>query len=325
MFFLLFLHCKKQLPQNPYYRLFQSHQTTDISSYKPVTGWNNRIAPISALHIDYIKQMNLIDKFDEVPQSTEKFLLMQKRLRSLQNSFAPEIRTLLEQYILGIYFCKNLGGTGISGIVYQNNTPTGGFIILDADMIDQPANDWISSKEQSVFGKSNLNVSIQIEKPENNSRENALRYIFLHEFGHILSVVKNIVPDFREQHRDFSGYAFFKDTWIDENTSNYDNRFPLRKKIRFYSQNTLDPGDNWEQIYPLLDKTPFPTLYSSMHPDEQFADFFVWYVHTHIDRRPWLLEVKKDGETLYRSDFPDSRFAREKSIVKNILYRNKKQ
>ena len=319
LLFFLAMACKKEIPQNPYYQLFRTHAVTNSASYKHTANWSDSIFNISADHINYIKEMNKIDGFDEIPVPSANFSEIKSRMQSLQKSLHPKINALLNKHLFAVYFCEKLGGTGVSGIVYQENKPVGGFIILDSSMLDKAANDWISAKENSVFSARELDLKIQIEEASDNTKENALRYIFLHEFGHIIGVISGNVPDFRDQYRDFAGLPFFHKSWINENQSVFDDTFFYRKKIRFYSDKKIDLDQHWREIYPQLEKTPFPTLYSSVHPDEFFADSFASFVHITIDNRPWRLKISREGKIIYSSSIRPEKNQEQFEILQSIV------
>ena len=297
---MLALSCQppKTKNNNPYAELFRTSPATSISSYTPSPGWRNRIMPLSEIHKKYIIDLNKIDGFDETPSLPENFTYSRNTLASIK--LMPEVEAILDKYILGIYLCENLGGTGVSGIVYRDNKPAGGFVILDSKVLDKNANDWITGKERSVFAKSNLQLNIEIENPEDNTIANSMRYILLHETGHVAAIVNNLLPDYRKDYRDFENHVFLKGVWPEENKSIYDAVFPLRNKIRFYTSKGLSLDNEWRNIYPVLERTGFPTLYSAMHPDEFFAEYFVSYIHTVIDRKKWELSIKDKDHILFK-------------------------
>ena len=182
-----------------------------------------------------------------------------------------------DQYLYAIYFCEKLGGTGLTGFVYDNKTqkPLGGFIIIDSGVIRQKANDWITFKEKSVYSSKDISLTIQIEKESENTIDNALRYILLHEMGHILSNTLGITPDLRGESLDYDKYPFFNKTWVSQDESVFDEKtFPLRSKVIFYASESavLKLDTVWHQIYPMLAKTNFPTLYGATNGLDHFAE-----------------------------------------------------
>ncbi|MCB1194035.1 MAG: hypothetical protein KDK90_26600 [Leptospiraceae bacterium] len=327
IFIFFCLNCQKKSNVNLYANLFQTDEATKIQHYKQSGEWIQKVYNIDNLHIEFVKKLNKIDGFSVVPQPMQNIEEVQKQIVSIAQNFPKPVAKLFNTYLLGLYFCKDLGGTGISGFVYdkERKDAVGGFIIIDLHWIERNANDWISQKENTVFLAKKSVLNIAIEEPQNNNPQNALRYILLHEFGHILSVVKKEVPDFRLKKRNFKEYRFFKETWISENESIYDKEvFPFRSYVQFYGNKKINLDKKWELIYLPLQKTSFPTLYSAMNPDEQFAEAFVSYVHCVLEQKPWKLIISKEGEQKLEmgNGIVEERCLTIKSILDDVLYQN---
>lgn len=128
---------------------------------------------------------------------------------------------------------------------------------MDTKLLNQTANEWITQKENSPFISGNIQVKVRIESDTKDKIETAIEYILLHEVGHILSVQKKIVPDFREEYRNFSEFEFSKGIWKTEDVSYLDSFFPLRKEIKFYTSKPIELSKNWDSIYPTLEKLHF--------------------------------------------------------------------
>ena len=284
---------KKLLP-NKYSSLFKTHPAGDALQYPLSRNWEDRVYQLDEVHKDFAHRMNLLDDYSQIPRpypDIEKIKSLVREIASLESQEMKEIKT---KYIYGIYICKNLGGTGISGFVYNKDTIPGGFILIDGDMISRNANDWISLKESSVFqNQDSSKIKVLISEEENSKISGALDYILLHELGHIISQSEKILPDHRDEYRDFTKFSFSSKDWTNEETSVYDDRiFPERKKIVFYSKTSkLTIPNDAEKIYLNLEKTPFPTLYASQNPDDHFADSFVSYVTTIRDKKNHLIKI----------------------------------
>lgn len=176
-------------------------------------------------------------------------------------------------------------------------------------------------KENSPFSPGNVQINVKIESDARNRIPEAIEYILLHEVGHIVSVQKGIVPDFREKYRNFNAFEFSKGIWEVENVSSWDSSFPLRKEIKFYSSKPIDLENNWKKIYPVLENTPFPTLYSATNGDDFFADSFVSYIHTELQKKIWTLEILQDGKKIYemKNGIQKSRCKKQKEFLDRLF------
>ncbi|MEM7180703.1 MAG: hypothetical protein AAF518_07310 [Spirochaetota bacterium] len=193
--FLLVSFCKPPTLPNPYRKVYQTSPTSKAENYKLAPNWTDRIHPLEGIHLKYARRMNEIDKFREVPQPSKRTEEMRKEVLALSKTFTPKIQELINKHVYGIYFCEQLGSTGLTGYIFSKGKPAGGFVILDTNMINKPANDWISDKENTVFKKSeSYSLRMEIEYEKSNTPLNTMRYIFLHELGHILGVVREDTP-----------------------------------------------------------------------------------------------------------------------------------
>ncbi|EMJ91812.1 hypothetical protein [Leptospira alstonii] len=295
--FLLFF-CKPS-GNNPYYPLFKDHPITKVERYSLSEGWERRIAGLNSDEQNFLREMNRIDGFSDSPQAEIDLEIWKNHIRAVRKSLPNSVNTWLDRSLFRVILCKNLGSTGLSSFVYDGEISVGGVIFLDTDLLTQTANRWITKKENSPFASGNVQIQVRIESDSRDDISTAIEYILLHEVGHIIGVQKKIVPDFREKNRNFSTFEFSKGIWETENVSYLDSSFPIRKEIRFYSSQPIDLKNNWMKIYPALEKTPFPTLYSATNGDDFFADSFVSYVHTKLQKKIWTLEVVQDGKKIY--------------------------
>ena len=332
LFVLLFsiiiftLNCKrKAFDKNEYAQLLREHPVTDIRNYPPKEGdWSNRVYNIDKDRISFLTRMNEIDGFDEIPIESSSVSEMKKKINFIRNSFHPKINKLFNDYVYGIYFCEKLGGTGITGFIYDNESqkPVGGFIIIDSDVIQKTANEWITFKERSVFDVSDIRLDILIEKESENTLDNALRYIILHEMGHVISNTLGITPNLRDTTSDYTDYPFFDKAWTSMDKSSFDKDiFPLRSSVTYYAPkaNLLNLDKIWNEIYPTLEKTNFPTLYGATNALDHFAETFVSYVHCILDNRPWELTLSKGDKVIFRMKNRIYKMEREKEFIKKVI------
>lgn len=313
---------EEQETSNKLHDLITGHPSTHKELYDLSVPWDKRVYNLDEVHRDYATKMNELEGFSQKPVPNKKFNEIKKSISKIASREPARLKNLKNESIYGIYFCSKLGSTGLTGFIRDGSSSPGGFIILDGDKIHKKANEWISEKEESVFQESKKSkVRIRIANKKNNTFENALEYILLHEMGHIVAQKCEILPDQGSKNRDFSKYEFSREDWIDAESSKHDKNFPLRKFIQFYDEDSdFFLGNDGIAIYTQLLKTPFPTLYSSLNPDEHFADSFVSYVHIFIYKYPWELEINTPKLSLTMANgLNEPRSRREKSQIEKIL------
>lgn len=323
--FETFYSCKEEAGDpNPYADILSSTPLSKIENYVGLESqdWDSRIFNLDKVALEYVKELNRADGFTESPSPLKDLQPFKTTLLNALNSQSGPVVSLLKSKLFRIYFCEDLGGSAVTGIVRKDGDPIGGFVILDANTLNRNANDWISYKENSSFQKGNVKIRIRIEEEKQNTKSNALRYILLHEFGHILSETEKIGPSFFSHKRSFANFEFYKGIWRSEKVSYLDDSvFTFRPQIRFYSE-SLSLEENWEKIYPVLSKTPFPTLYSATNADDFFADSFVSYVHVILEKKPWALEILKNNKTIFKMEngIEKDSLSTQRKIIEKIIF-----
>lgn len=322
----MFLGCfesKRSSTNNPYAALYSDLAVSRIENYVGwETGdWKSRIRNLDPQAKEYMIDLNRIDGFDDSPATSPLFSRMQSEIEKALESIPDPVQSLLRRRLVRIYVCESLGGTAVTGFIKDRERSKGGFILLDAKNLDRKANDWISFKENSSYLPSPTRVRVQIESEKNDTRRNAIRYILLHEFGHILAETESVAPSQLAPTRSFSEFPFFTGVWLEENVSNFDTKeFPDRKKIRFYSGN-YPLESEWQNIYPVLENTPFPTLYAANNADDFFAEVFVSYVHVILEKKPWNLTIYQKGKKVYFMENGISKptLEKQRKIIEQLL------
>ncbi|WP_411821863.1 hypothetical protein [Leptospira sp. 'Mane'] len=295
---LLSFQCKPNPPHfdpNPYadWSLNDPGLQRSSLSFPLAETWDGRVRTLDKVHTQTIIELNKIDGFTEVPEKSDKEDLFSKRLSLIRKNLPEKVSILMDRYLYGIYFVKNLGGTGVTGIIRYNKEPIGGIIFLDTDLLNQPANEWATFKEKSVFTEQEgKNLRVILETEENNTEVAALEFILLHEFGHILATVESHAPDYSVVKRDYRNLPFFKGIWIGETMSEFDeDDFAERKKIKFYGKEKINLVPDGLNLYKKLHDLPFVTLYSATNADDSYAEAFASYIHVVLQGKPYEVHL----------------------------------
>ncbi|BDA79695.1 hypothetical protein LPTSP3_g26250 [Leptospira kobayashii] len=255
--------------------------------------WDARVRTLDKVHTQTLVSLNKIDGYEEIPEKSDKEELFAAKLALIHKSLPEKVSVLMDRYLYGIYFVKNLGTTGVTGIIRYNKEPIGGIVFLDTDFLNRTANDWATFKEKSVFTEpEGKQIRVILEKEENNTDVAALEFILLHEFGHILATVESHAPDYSETKRDYRNLPFFKGIWIGESVSEFDeDDFTERKKIKFYGKEKINLIPEGLNLYKKLHDLPFVTLYAATNADDSYAEAFVSYVHMVLQGRPYEVQL----------------------------------
>jgi len=288
----------------------RNHPATDLQSWAGFkdTPLLNRIRPAPAEIVDYITKDNISNSWPDRPVSAPLSQDYKSDFIVAFRDLPEKLKTKLSEKVVGIFLVRGLGGSAYTEAVWDRSArvPVAGFIVLDVSAMDRTANEWATWKENSPFRSDpHHSVVAEIEKAENNNRKNALQYILLHEFGHVLSIGLGQVAPFGIPVEKLGGiqqFGFSSLSWkIRENhfESIFDENFAQRGWVKYYSfqKSYLSPRAA-PDLYKRLAETNFPTLYAATNPFDDFAESFATYVHSVVLKKPWTIQIQTDGETV---------------------------
>ena len=274
--------------------------------------------------IDYLRQDNVNQRWPNKPVASNRFLASKVQLENVIKQLPQNVRILADDLLAGVFFVSDLGGSAYSEYIRdKDGKPVAGFVVIDDLILSKSANEWASWKEGSSFIKPH-SFNLKLVIADENTGSNALEFIFLHELGHIVSLNANMYPPWDESvsvDRDPNLYRFSKISWIIENKSYvslFDRFFSIRPNIQFYRGSLKG---NPEAVYSALEKTNFPTLYSSTNPADDFADSFASFVHMVFMKKPYLVSVERNGQISkeYKPCWTQTRCSEKEKVLRDFL------
>jgi len=264
---------------------------------------NQRLGAAPAEIIAHIASVNAVSGLQQQASACEVPLDFLHDVRCAMNEIPECVQLLLDQPLLGVFFGKGFGSSAITDVVVD---PDGKFIGLvtavDIEMLfDRSANQWATWKENTPFLDGTYQVQAVIEEAHNDNRKNAIQYLLLHEFGHVLTAVNTFLPHWWTDPQWFKSteeYSFLPISWqfnlAQQIIPLIKDDFELRKHVCYYTDKKL-PNDQISEVYEALGKTRFPTLYAATNAYDDFAESFVSYVHSVLMKKPLEIRVVLDG------------------------------
>lgn len=275
--------------------------------------------------------LNLDNIAESYPNRPTTVQLSADFLKDVNDAIAelpPLVKALVDRKLVGIYFIRDLGGTGLTDYARGGwFSRDAGFIVLDVEVLTkQTANVWATWKENTPFkADAAFKLEAVIENADSDNRKNAIQYILLHELGHILSIGENIHPRWDRPPSSVEKFPFARLSWEYSDGekrygSVFDQQFPSRKNVAYYFGAKL-AGASMFGTYNELLTTNFPTLYAATQPGDDFAESFVSYVHTVIQKRPWEIRMYADGKLTKTvgSCWEEPRCAAKRKVLEEIL------
>ena len=252
-------------------------------------------------------------------------------LRTMIRSLPAPIYRLATRHLAGIFLVDHtFGSARTEGVWDPSDRLVGGYMVLNVTALSRPANAWISMRENSAFHSTSANTTIEVilESPETDTPESALRFIFLHELGHVLGMALGVhghwaVP---ETFPLTLQSPFARLSWrLDGRgglVSPGKQMSPLLAQLHFYRFEAAPlPRSIALRVYRQMARTDFPSLYGALDAYEDFAETFALYVHTRILGKPYAVVVKEGGRTIgvYRSCLQIGACPAKAAFVKRLL------
>jgi hypothetical protein len=290
----------------------------------------NRFASAPPELVRYLNTDNIGNGFPNRPESAAIPPDFRNDVRQAIAELPVQIKELLDDKLAGIYFVRDLGGTGftdyIDGGVFSADA---GYIVLDIDVLTRyTANSWATWKENTPFrADPQYRLEVRIEQQQSNNRKNAIQYLLLHEIGHVLSIGEKFHPPWGpgfDPKTRMVDTPFANLSWeIDKKSSFislFDSKFPLRKNLVYYFGARLN-ADQMAPAYEQLEMTNYPTLYAATSPGDDFAESFVSYVHTVLQKRPLEVRIYRAHSIVqtYTSCWEKARCAEKRKILERFL------
>jgi len=262
----------------------------------------------------------------QVPTITPLTPDLQADLAQALAALPDSLMNTLSKAILGIFFADGLGASGLTDMVAlgDGSTNIGFIIVLDRQAFaHSSANTWASWKENSAFIADNhVHINVRIANQDDDHRVQAMRFLLLHEFGHVLATMTDICPkEWTLPLPKLAGH-FSKLSWQTNGSKAIrpEQNFPHREKISFYRQPELHASQALD-LYRDLARTAFPTLYASMDVQEDFAECFATYIHTELLGQPYSVQVVTGDTPVFTSDdfWTSPRAIEKRRYIHNLL------
>jgi hypothetical protein len=236
----------------------------------------------------------------------------------------------LRDVLLGVYFARDLGSSAITDVVVDENGNTlGSVVVLDLDtFVSRRANEWATWKENTPFSRAkSLTLEVQIAEPDGDTRSNAIQFLLLHEFGHVLTAGRRFLPIWwlpRDFMTSTSDYEFLQLGWQisaeKEIVPRAEENFAGRQAVSYYGDAQLD-DHAMLTIYQGLQGTSFASLYASTNAYDDFAETFATYVHFVLMKRPFRVCIYRGAVVEHETEdfWSSSRSTPKRAFMAQLL------
>jgi len=265
-----------------------------------------RLAPAPPALAEKIRLENRLYGFPERPEPVAPEPVFTEAVRRIGALLPERVRTLAEERIIGIYLVNGLGGTGYAeAILDTEGRERYAVIVLDRDvLLTRRANAWASWKENSFFrpaAGAETALELILETDAEDTVDNAIVFILLHELGHALGMAGGVHPSWNGDARVSAAYPFTELSWrgtLGGVESRYEAAVPRRSDLRPYAfagaKLALDEAPD---LYRALQAhTDFPSAQAAVTLWEDFAESFATYLHVVRQDKPYEIRILRPGQ-----------------------------
>jgi hypothetical protein len=286
-----------------------------------------RVLPLPEEVRAFVHEVNVLTGLTAIPEKVEPDARLRADLDAALRGMPQTVLDQVAPLLLGICLGRDLGSSGASDIVADasDGSILGCVVMLDIDRIAQhSANSWATWKENLPFViDAGFSIEATIAEPEHDTRANAIQYLLLHEFGHVLTAGGTFLPRWWEAVPD-ADFPYLALSWQATPEQRFlphpGSDFALRAAVNFYGDAKLD-SDAILTTYTGLELSDFPSLYGATNPYDDFAECFASYVHQELLQRPYVLTIAFDGEPQARLDnfWTRPRSAPKRAFMRSLL------
>jgi len=275
-----------------------------LSSYhfNPESKIISRVMEPQTFIMNYLKKMDNRTDYEKYKPDYFELKKIEKNLRLMPDSF----REILQNKIAGIYFVKNLLGSGLTDWVLDENRNIYLIMVFNSDVLSRSISDWLTYKENSCFIYNADEFRIKMDC---GNQVDGFLYILLHELSHSYDYINRVTPAVDPElsgilNAERAQTEFVAGIWKDYAAPETDKDFESRKNITFYKMNQgpkISIADAMS-IYQQLQETPFVSLYGCISWAEDFAELSAFYYLTEKLNQKFTIEVLMGNKIIYASE-----------------------
>ena len=288
-----------------------------------------RVGPAPGALVDFLALANRVQGYPQRPQVPAPDPAFDRDVRQAMAEIPPRVWQVVASGLLGIHFVNDLGSSGFTMLVRDAaGRAAGALVVLDAGVLATiSGNAWATWKENTPFLWDGVfRLQATIADPADDGRVAGIRYVLLHELGHVLSVGRDFHPSWDEpvpaslDRYPFAGLSWSAHPQAQQYRPNGANGFAQRERLVYYLGARLQAEER-APVYRALERTAFPSLYAATSPGDDFAESFASYVHVVLLRQPWRITVTEGGEIVqtFGACWGQRRCADKQAMLERIL------
>ena len=260
------------------------------------------------------------------PARNAKYVI--KDIQKAIGELPSPVKDMVAGHLIGIFLVEGLAQSENSdslGMAFEVfgfwRQHVGTVILIDRNDTDMRANQAMAGMEyvpsQDYYG---MAVAPRLAGRSENDRVTTLRYVLLHEMGHLVDFAYDIVPNAFSHKNPKSGCGFACLSWVNP-TQHRHSRWIDAAMEQIRKGNHDEYVKGLPKTFKRLERSNFPSLYAATMPQEDFAESFAMYVHTVMMSKPWELTLRQNGTIVAElsSCFVDGRCPKKRDYFDRLF------
>jgi hypothetical protein len=263
------------------------------------TPLDTRVQPTPAFLLNYLMKIDKEKDYTSYTPSEKEYGLIKDYLLKLP----PLHKKILKEKLIGIYFVKNIIGSGWADYVLAENNDIYLILIINPRTLNSPLSKWLTYRENSCFINRSSRFRVEVDCGKEFSGP---MYVLLHETSHLIDYIMKYTPYVERHLTKINGYKAGNRTFVDGVWKKYskptrENDFSLRNKITFFG---LNGGPKLEiedaiKAYKQIADTSYVSLYGSQSWAEDFAELITFYHFTKKLHQPYIINCYENEKQIF--------------------------
>lgn len=309
----------------PTHEKHREHAGRQLATYGGVKSGplEERLAEVPSALEDYLVEDNFLNGFRTTPKAAvlndREKALVAAALRDVPN----EVRQAVDHYLAAVFVVDDLGSSAFTENL--SGPERASIMVFDRRVLELDANSWATKKELTVFEQVPPNTfSVRLRQSKENAPGLGLRYLMLHELGHVVAYAQRLHPTAGSG--DFDETAFSRLSWQPHTRSDgvrtsgklkpeLDPKFTFG----FYGTTFRVPVARAQVLYELASKNCFATLYAMTSVDDDFAEAFAMYAHMKLQNGVYSVSIDGPPAVNFSTPLFEPRCAAKLSFVERSL------
>lgn len=238
------------------------------------------------------------------------------KLEAAFSILPPLHQRILTTHIHSISFMDNMPNTALTSPVVSQDSVLQYNITFRSGIFHETISEWATKKENVLYDKTgNSEYTVSIDA----GNLDAIVYVLLHEATHVVDAVLKMTPPVEAATDSVAPTLITKGIWQKMNVPHEPYIDSLIEKTIFRGGGRI-PIAAAPELYRLMLKMPFVSLYATASWSEDIAELETIYHLTQKLKQPFVVSVKKGNKEIARFEPMKNRLVKKRLRHLKVFY-----